>query len=52
MAHMNLSQAEIELLMWKGIEATQHLAASSNSKVIVIGNGGRDLPVILGGARD
>ncbi|HEX7078541.1 MAG TPA: prohibitin family protein [Candidatus Eisenbacteria bacterium] len=34
------------LLTWKGIEATEHLATSPNSKVIVVG--GKDgLPVIL-----
>ncbi len=36
------------LLKWKGIEATQKLAESPNSKVIVIGNGSGDLPIILG----
>jgi regulator of protease activity HflC (stomatin/prohibitin superfamily) len=35
------------LLKWKGIEATEKLAASSNAKVVIIG--GKDgLPVILG----
>jgi regulator of protease activity HflC (stomatin/prohibitin superfamily) len=38
-----------ELLRWKGVETTQELANSPNSKVIVIGNGEGDLPVILGG---
>jgi regulator of protease activity HflC (stomatin/prohibitin superfamily) len=37
------------LLKWKGIEATQELAKSSNSKVIVIGAGKEGLPLILGG---
>ena len=38
-----------KLLKWKGIEATQALAASPNSKVIVIGSGKDGLPIILGG---
>lgn len=37
-----------KLLKWKGIEATQELANSPNSKVIVIGNSGDGLPIILG----
>ncbi|MFN8394147.1 MAG: prohibitin family protein [Bacteroidia bacterium] len=36
-----------KLLKWKGIEATQELANSKNSKIIVIG-GSDGLPVILG----
>lgn len=36
-----------KLLQWKGIEATQELAKSENSKVIVIGSGKGGLPVIL-----
>ena len=38
-----------QLLKWKGIEATQEIAKSPNSKVVVIGNGEGDLPIILGG---
>ncbi|MDD2760209.1 MAG: prohibitin family protein [Methylomonas sp.] len=38
-----------DVLKWKGIEATQALAGSNNSKVIVIGSGGNQLPIILGG---
>ena len=37
------------LLKWKGVETTQEIAKSPNSKVIVIGNGDGDLPIILGG---
>jgi prohibitin 1 len=37
-----------QLLEWKGIEATEKLAASSNTKVVVIGNTKTGLPVILG----
>ena len=36
------------LLRWKGIEATQALASSTNSKVVVIGSGPDGLPLILG----
>ena len=36
------------LLKWKGVETTQEIAKSPNSKVIVIGNGDGDLPIILG----
>jgi prohibitin 1 len=37
-----------QLLRWKGIEATEKLASSSNSKVVVIGSGKDGLPIILG----
>jgi len=37
------------ILKEKGIQATQELAASPNSKVIVIGSGKDGLPLILGG---
>lgn len=37
------------LLEWKGIEATEKLAASPNSKIVVIGNPKNGLPLILGG---
>jgi regulator of protease activity HflC (stomatin/prohibitin superfamily) len=37
------------LLKWKGIEATQLIANSPNTKVIIIGSGEDGLPVILGG---
>jgi prohibitin 1 len=37
-----------QLLEWKGIEATEKLAASTNTKVVVIGNTKTGLPVILG----
>lgn len=39
-----------DILKWKGIVATQALAASENAKVVVIGNGSDQLPIILGGA--
>jgi len=37
-----------QLLEWKGIEATEKLAASPNTKVIVVGSGKTGLPLILG----
>jgi prohibitin 1 len=37
-----------QLLEWKGIEATELLAKSPNSKVVVIGNPKNGLPLILG----
>lgn len=37
-----------QLLRWKGIEATENLAKSNNSKVVVIGSGKDGLPIILG----
>jgi prohibitin 1 len=36
------------LLEWKGIEATETLARSANTKVVVIGNNKNGLPLILG----
>ncbi len=36
------------LLKWKGIEATEKLANSKNTKVVIIGAGKNGLPVILG----
>lgn len=39
-----------EILKWKGIQATQALAESPNAKIVVIGNGGNQMPIILGGA--
>jgi regulator of protease activity HflC (stomatin/prohibitin superfamily) len=35
------------LLRWKGIEATKQLAASANTKIVVIGGGKDGLPIIL-----
>jgi prohibitin 1 len=37
-----------QLLEWKGIEATETLAKSPNSKIVVIGNPKNGLPLILG----
>jgi regulator of protease activity HflC (stomatin/prohibitin superfamily) len=36
-------------LRFKGIEATQHLAESPNTKTVIVGGGESGLPVILGG---
>jgi regulator of protease activity HflC (stomatin/prohibitin superfamily) len=38
-----------QYLRWKGIEATEKLANSTNSKVVVVGSGKDGLPLILGG---
>lgn len=40
-----------QLLEWKGIEATEKLANSPNSKIVVIGNTKNGLPLILGGEK-
>ncbi len=40
-----------QLLTWKGIEATEKLTQSPNTKVIVIGNTKNGLPLILSGER-
>ena len=37
-----------QLLKWKGIEATEKLANSQNSKVVIIGSAKDGLPIILG----
>ena len=37
-----------QLLEWKGIEATEKLASSPNSKVVVVGNSKNGLPLVLG----
>lgn len=36
-----------QLLRWKGIEATEKLASSTNSKIVIIGSGKDGLPIIL-----
>ncbi|MCF8266470.1 MAG: prohibitin family protein [Ignavibacteriales bacterium] len=38
-----------QLLEWKGIEATEKLSNSPNSKIVIIGSGENGLPIILGG---
>merc|ERR1712167_305167 len=37
-----------QLLQWKGIEATEKLAQSTNSKIVVMGNTKDSLPVLMG----
>ncbi|HVN88530.1 MAG TPA: prohibitin family protein [Candidatus Binataceae bacterium] len=37
-----------QLLQWKGIEATEKLASSQNTKIVVVGGGKTGLPLILG----
>lgn len=39
----------IDILRWRGVQATEEIAKSPNAKVIVIGPGEGQLPVILGG---
>jgi len=41
-----------QLLQWKGVEATEKFADSPNSKIILVGNDGGGLPVILSAATD
>jgi regulator of protease activity HflC (stomatin/prohibitin superfamily) len=36
-----------QLLAWKGIEATQQLAHSSNAKIVIIGNPKNGMPLII-----
>ncbi len=36
-----------QLLRWKGIEATEKLASSANTKVVIVGAGKDGLPIIL-----
>ena len=36
------------LLRWKGIEATEAIAESSNPKTVIIGSKGGGTPIILG----
>jgi len=41
-----------QILEWKGIEATEKLAMSPNTKVVVVGNPKSGLPIILGGGAE
>lgn len=36
-----------ELLKWKGVEATEKFAGAPNTKIVIMGNSGSSLPVIL-----
>ena len=40
---------QMDYLKFRGLEATENLAKSPNSKIIVIGTSSKDLPIILGG---
>jgi regulator of protease activity HflC (stomatin/prohibitin superfamily) len=42
----------LNLLQWKGIQATEALAKSPNAKIVVIGSGKNGLPVILNPDKD
>lgn len=44
-----LDTSGIDILKWKGIEATRELATSPNAKVVIIGTDSGEMPVILGG---
>lgn len=44
-----LDTSGIDILKWKGIEATKELATSENAKVVIIGTNSGEMPVILGG---
>jgi len=39
--------AGIPVLKWKGLEVTEDLAKSPNSKIIIMGNGDKGLPLLL-----
>ena len=41
-----------ELLKWKGVEATEKFANAPNTKLVIMGNSGSDLPVILSADSD
>ena len=37
-----------QLLTWKGVEATERLANSPNTKIVIVGSSKNGLPLILG----
>jgi regulator of protease activity HflC (stomatin/prohibitin superfamily) len=39
----------LSILKWRGIEATEKLANSPNAKIVIVGTGQNQLPIILGG---
>jgi len=41
-----------QLLQWKGIEATEKIAESQNTKIVIMGNSKGELPVLLNGDTD
>lgn len=41
-----------DILKWQGIQATIAISNSNNSKVVIIGNKSKEMPIILGGDSD
>ena len=39
--------SKISILKWKGLEVTSEFAKSNNAKIIIMGNGKNDLPLLL-----
>jgi regulator of protease activity HflC (stomatin/prohibitin superfamily) len=39
--------SKIPILQWKGLEVTSEFAKSNNAKIIIMGNGKNDLPLLL-----
>lgn len=39
----------VSMLQWRGIEATLELAKSPNAKIVIVGTGQDQMPIILGG---
>lgn len=39
----------ISMLKWRGVEATEELAKSPNSKIVIIGTDQKELPILLNG---
>ncbi len=42
-------RARVSILKWRGIEATERLADSPNAKIVVMGTGQSQLPILLNG---
>ena len=40
----------VSILQWRGIEATETIANSENTKIIIIGTDQKELPLLLNGA--
>ncbi len=39
--------SKIPILKWRGLEVTSEFAKSNNSKIVIMGNGDKDLPLLL-----
>lgn len=39
----------ISMLQWRGVEATENIAKSPNSKIVIIGTDQKELPILLNG---